>query len=233
MSRVIHLSDELKPVHSFDLWGTLVNQEILGSRVLQAYKGLMNFGSFDKKGAERNICAYESILTQKGDFLSQNKKQIVNIIENPVWIAYAGGEVEISFEDVFYDDALETLEYIVKAHERVCILTTGESPWVQRALRAQISLFKDVDIPVYFGDKTQPETYDAAALNLSKRKLKMVSHTEDTMAGFVGLLKSRLNRTVMKTYVDRADYAPETLLSLGIDYVRDLRDVSYIQTQKK
>ena len=229
MSRVIHLSSELKPVHSFDLWGTLVNQEILGFRVLQAYRQLMNLHSLDQVVIEKNVCHYESILTQNGDFLSQNKKQIVNIIENPVWSAYRRGEIDISFDNAFYEDALAVLTDIVEAEEGICILTTGESPWVQRALRAQIPFFEHIDVPVYFGDKTKPETYDAAALGLSKRNLRMVSHTEDTMTGFVGLLNSRLNRTVMKTYVDRVGHTPETLLCLGIDYVTDLRDVSYIQ----
>ena len=103
-TRII-IPGETMPVHSFDLWGTLVQQDVLGPRVLNAYREVMD-GRINPLEIDQNVENYEGVL--RGDPRSlEHKKDYVNTIEDPVWDAFLGGRVNINFNGVFYQDSLQ------------------------------------------------------------------------------------------------------------------------------
>ena len=214
----------IKFVHSFDLWGTMVIQEVMGPRVLDAYAALMAEADQDK--VQQNIANYQAIL--RGDKAAlANKKQFVDAVEDPLWKAFLKGEIDVPFNGAFYEDAIAVASDIVDAGEDICILTTGDSPWVPRAL-ASIS-DKLGNKTVYSGDKSKPQAYEAAAMHLAGKGACMLSHTEDQLKGLAGILASDLKKSIKLVYVERANLAtPDQVQATGIDYfVRDLREVPY------
>lgn len=227
----IIVKSDIKPIHSFDLWGTLVIQEVMGPRVIESYARLMGNRSESEEVAA-NIENYRGVL--RGDKAAlANKKKIVDAVEASLWRAYEQKELDISFQGAFYEDATYAIERIMSSGESVCILTTGESPWVRQALMSLDPCMEDAivgrDMKVYSGDKTKPQTYEAVEVKLAARKERMVSHTEDQLKGLAGLLSSEMRNRVNIIYVERANLAtPEEASAAGVHrYVKDLREIDY------
>ncbi|MBS3122848.1 HAD family hydrolase [Candidatus Woesearchaeota archaeon] len=229
----IFVPSGITPVHSFDLWGTLVIQDVLGPRVLEAYNQLMN-GKESPETIAKNIANYDGVL--RGDKKAlENKKVHVDTIEDPLWNAYLRGEIDVNFDGALYQDALNIMDDIAKAGEGLCILTTGNSPWVHKAVASVNPLVGGVLGKVYSGNKALPQAYEAAAEELKRSHAQMVSHTEDQMKGLAGILQSELRNQVVLVYVERIGLAtPDDVLSKGIDYyVTDLTKLSYTTLAKK
>jgi phosphoglycolate phosphatase-like HAD superfamily hydrolase len=219
----------IEPVHSFDLWGTLVIQEVLGPRVLDAFQELMT-GKDTPEIIAQKIVSYQGVL--KGDKEAlRHKKKHVDAVEDPLWPAYLRGEVDVDFKGTLYQDTLDVMGQIAEAGEGLCILTTGKSPWVKKALMSIDSRIGRTLSDVYSGDKSSPEVYEATAEDLKRKQAQMVSHTEDQMKGFEGILQSELKKQVELIYIERADLATaDEVLSQGIDHhVTDLTKMSYIR----
>ena len=155
----IFVPSGIKPVHSFDLWGTLVIQDVLGPRVLKVYQQLMN-GQDTLERVAQNMANYEGVL--RGDKKAlENKKAHVDAVENPLWNAYLRGEVDVNFEGVMYQDALTAMDEIAESGEGLCILTTGNSPWVKKAIASVNPKVGEVLGKVYSGNKANPKAYEA------------------------------------------------------------------------
>jgi hypothetical protein len=216
-------------IHSFDLWGTLVIQKVLGSRVLVAYDELMR-GQEDPEVLRRNIVHYNGVL--QGDPVAlKNKKAHVDAVEDPLWAAYTTGRIDVDFNGALYQDAMDVMADIVCAGEEICILTTGNSPWV---IQAVTSLHLDVGRKirgVYSGDKELPQTYEATIKDIAANDGQMVSHTEDQLDGLAGILQSQLRDSLHLVYVERTHHAtPEHVFAERVNhYVNDLRNVPYTQ----
>jgi len=228
----IIVKNSITPVHSFDLWGTLVIQETLGPRVLSAYDGLMQGRESPEKIAE-NIRNYNGVLRGDKKALG-NKKEYVNSIEDPLWEAYAQNKVNVNFEGALYQDALDVMNGIAEAGEGLTILTTGNSPWVRQAIMSLNPLIAERLRKVYSGNKAEAQAYESAALDIIANGGQMVSHTEDQLKGLAGILQSDLKDSIRLIYVERANLStPEEVMAKGIEhYVRDLRDVKYVGVSK-
>src|SRR3989338_4339916 len=223
----IFVPSGIKPVHSFDLWGTLVIQHVLGPRVLEAYLQLMA-GQDTFERVARNMANYEGVL--RGDKKAlEDKKAHIDTVEDPLWNAYLQGEVNVNFEGVLYHDALTAMDEIVESEEGLCILTTGSLPWVKKAIASVNPKVGEFLGKVYSGNKENPEVYEATADDLRRNQAKLVSHTEDQMKGFAGILQSELRKQVELVYVERANLSTaDEVLSRGIHrYVTDLANVPY------
>ncbi|MDP2749484.1 MAG: hypothetical protein Q8O89_01470 [Nanoarchaeota archaeon] len=217
----------VKPVHSFDLWGVLVIQDVLGPRVISAYQTLMQ-GHESSEKIQENMRGYNGVLKGEKTALAR-KKEFVDSVEDPLWDAYMKGIIDVNFDGAIYDDAISVMKEITEAGEGLCILTTGNSPWVKKAIATIDSLVGKNLIKVYSGNKALPEAYELAAQDLLAQKSRMVSHTEDQLKGLAGILQSELKKTVKLVYVERANLAtPDEIAAAGIDlYVSDLRCVDY------
>lgn len=229
----IRIKSGIKPVHSFDLWGVLVVQEVLGPRVLEAYSQLMD-GKEDPEVVARNMANYRGLLVGDKKAL-ENKKLHVDTLEDPLWKAYTRGEVDVNFEGALYQDALKAMDDIANAGEGLCVLTTGNAPWVKKAIQSVNPTVGEVLRRVYSGNKAQAAAYEITAADLRSNGAQMVSHTEDQMKGFAGILQSTLKDQVELIYVERTNLATsDEVLSQGIDrFVTDLAEVPYTQLVRR
>ena len=127
------------------------------------------------------------------------------------------------------------MDKIAEAGEGLCILTTGNSPGIKKAVASVNPRVGEVLGKIYSGNKAKAEAYEAAANDLRRMQAQMVSHTEDQLKGLAGILQSELRNQVELVYVERAGLATAAeVLSTGIDrYVTDLAEVSYINLVRK
>ena len=216
-------------VHSLDLWGTSVILDVLGPRVLEAYAEVMD-GKENPEIIERNIRNYQRVLEGS----STDKKARVDAVEDRLWPVYLAGKVNVNFDGAIYQDALNVMDNIARADERIVILTTGDSPWVRQALTSlnpRIGLALD---KVYSGDKSKPQVYDDTAKDIAQLGGQLVSHTEDQMKGLSGLLQSDLRSNVEIIYVERSEGDnSEKVLAAGVDQcVRNLNEAKYVEIIK-
>lgn len=231
---VIYAPSGITPVHGFDLWGTLVKQSALGPRVTEAYQALMRQQKVSDEVAAQHVENYNALLRGEAWATGERKKGIVDAVEEPLWKAYANGEASVDFKGTFYDDAIKSVVDILSAGEGFCIITTGNSFWVTQALKDVEPVFGDASLQdrigaVYFGSKATSIPFETAADDIASKKGSLVSHTEDQLAGFKGLLESKLRGTVATVYVERAALAtPDAVKAAGVDkYVQDLSQVNY------
>ncbi|MBT4824069.1 hypothetical protein HN695_03175 [Candidatus Woesearchaeota archaeon] len=248
--RSVYIKSGIKPVHGFDLWGTLVNQLVLGPRVIEAYQALMHDRATTedlKAKVTENIKNYQGVLDGKDWATGQEKGKFVGNVEDPLWHAYSGGKAEVNFQGALYDDALGAMDNIAVAGQGLCIITTGKSFWIKKALNDMAPEIGIVMGEVYFGSKSKPAPYDIAIEDISKKGGQLVSHTEDQLKGFAGLFDSRramfatgdehlVHRLIPSlmfqtatVYVERTNLAtPEEVRAAGITaYTTDLRTVPY------
>lgn len=220
----------IQPVHSFDLWGTLVVQKVLGPRVLEAYQTLMVGQGVSASEILRNTDNYQGVLDGRKEAL-ENKKANVDAVEDHVWPAYQRGEVTVNFNGAMYIDCLQTMVSIAKEGEGLCILTTGNSPWVKQALTSLDTRVGQALGRTYSGDKSKPAAYERAMNHLASQGQQMVSHTEDQLKGLAGILGTEMKKEVRVIYVERENLATkEDVLTAGADhFVHDLREVPYTE----
>ena len=228
-------------IHGFDLWGTLVDQVVFGPRVIEAYQALMDrragniegvvsMGTDEEKARiAQNIENYQGVLDGKDWATGARKKEFVDNVEEILWQSYARGEAEVDFTGALYDDTLGAMDNIASAGQGLCIITTGNSFWIKKALSDDAPDIAKVMGEVYFGNKTLAKTFEAAAQDLEHKGGQLVTHTEDQLKGFSGLLKSELVKRMNTVYVERANLAtPEEVRAAGITaYTTDLRKVPY------
>lgn len=232
MSRIF-LPSGIKPVHSFDLWGVLVVQSVLGPRVLESYQELMDGQESPETIADR-VRNYQGVLDGEAWALAQ-KKANVDTVEDALWPAYLRGEINVDFDGAIYQDALDVLDDIDRVMEGFSILTTGNSPWVRQALSSLNPAVGRALRRVYSGDKSKPEAYERAAEDIRHNGGRMVSHTEDQLKGLGGILQSDLRHSVKLVYVERTNLAtPEQVREAGVPtHTRDLTEVPYAQMVQK
>ena len=217
-----------KRIHSFDLWGTLVIQPALGSRVIQAHREVAA-GKVNPATIEETIANYQAVLDGEARATGANKKAFVDALEEPVWAAYARGEVNVNFNGALYEDALAVIDRVVTAGDSYCVLTTGNSFWIRQALTdIDASLGNELG-EVYFGSKATSEPFERAEADIRAKGGQLVTHTEDQLKGFGGILASSLDNVTL-IYVERANLATkEQVTTAGIhQYVTDLRTATYV-----
>ena len=230
--RNIIITEGTQLIHGFDLWGTLVDQFVFGPRVIEAYQTLMDGRVTTdelKVKVAQHIKNYQGVLDGEDWATGERKKEFVDNVEEPLWQAYSRGKAEVDFSGALYDDTLGAMDNIVTAGQGLCIITTGDSFWIKKALMDMAPDIGKVMGEVYFGNKTQAETFEAAAQDLMTKGGQLVTHTEDQLKGFAGLLKSDLVKRINTVYVERADLAtPDQVHAAGITiYTTDLRRIPY------
>jgi hypothetical protein len=217
-----------KRIHSFDLWGTLVVQPALGPRVIQAHREVAA-GKVNPATIEETVANYQAVLDGEARATGANKKAFVDALEEPVWAAYRDGKVNINFEGALYEDALTAIDRIVTAGQGYCVLTTGNSFWIRKALTdIDAGIGKELG-EVYFGSKATPEPFERAETDIRAKGGQLVTHTEDQLKGFKGLLTSSIDDVTL-IYVERTNLATrEQVTAAGIhQYVTNLKNATYM-----
>ena len=212
----------LTPVHSFDLWGVIVDAYKLSNRKIVLYRQLAREKRFNPEEASKAIHDYEGLRDGKDWATGARKIDIIDALENPL----EAFDINPYSSDVFTEDGLHVLEQIFESNEGAVIFTSKPARWLKNYLPEGISskLGK-----IYAAGKTNP----AGFVNVFEEEMKsgrqVVSHTADEMPELAAAKESGIFQPGALTYVARnLSKTREEVLASGVDrFVTDLREVGY------
>jgi hypothetical protein len=221
--------------HIFDLWGVLVDSEKMGQRLGTAHNELIDLLSGEEREkAVQDRINYEAVLTGEAWAIGRRKKGYCDTYEETVWRAHYQKLVQVDTDDVFYSDAISTLDTIFSGGQTSVVLTTGNSTqWFMEAFD-KLGLSAAI-CHVYSGDKSTFAPFVYIGGVLVKRGYVLISHTEDSLAVFPHLAtaSSILGRTIQGVYVEKSrtlqDETKTNVEAMGLLYATSLLDIDYLR----
>jgi hypothetical protein len=225
----LYIMSSATPVHSFDLWGPLVDTDKLGQEMIRVYRQVASGQGLEQGTIEKIASDYDALL--KNDPVAiKNKKTIVPALQGP---AEASGLVD--YRAGFNQDCIDAIAQILDAGERVIIYTTKPSPWVKANLPENVAARMG---EVYSTGPEGKTSQDFARVIMAEygtlvdgRCGQVVSHTADQLPELVAALETGMFHKQGLVYVARDDSNTELAVrSAGIGrFVRSLGEVSYPQ----
>ena len=215
-------SSGLKPMYSFDLWGVLIDQKILGQRKIDFYESNARKNRVPEHEIIGTVQDYRDLLDGKPWATGSRRSDIIDALEGQEWVM----EVQTQFKSAFMPDALMVMDEILKAGARVLIFTSKPAPGLREQLAS--TLGRDIG-EVRWGNKGDPEIFKNVYDLETKLGNRIVSHTADELPELVAASKSGLFPTEGLIYINRNESnSEEDVKKAGIGrYVNDLREVKY------
>jgi hypothetical protein len=215
-------------VHSFDLWGPIVNQEIIGKMMLDAYESLSMEKGIDSDEMRVNIANYIALMKGEPWAVGERKATIIDAVDDPVLAA----KIDIPYADGFYDDALATMRTIFEAKEGVVIFSSKPADWLKANLPEDIAGRLG---EIHAGTKAKPEAFRKVYESEKDNGRLVVSHTADELPELIAALESKLFDPDNIVYVNRNNSNSEdTVNRAGIEkYVGYLTSINYTGMCKK
>lgn len=212
------------PVHSFDLYGVLVDADKLGEQKIARYEELAKIQGIDPAVQAAVVAEYRALLRGDPNFTGRKKENVVNALSEPV--EKAG--MALDYKGALLEDGVYAARRILDANERLIVFSSREAPWLKASLPEDIA---DRVGAIYTDNKSQPAAFERLVVKEAAMSGRVVSHTADelpellTARGYIPNL----------IYVDRNNSNPkEFVLSQGIRmYVENLRDVPYTTLSKQ
>lgn len=216
------ISSGLKPVHSFDLWGVLVDQKLLGQRKIDLYKSNARKNRVPEHEIMRIVQDYRDLLDGKPWATGSRRSDIIDALEGQEWVM----EVQTQFKSAFMPDALTVMDEILKAGAGVLIFTSKPAPGLREQLAS--TLGREIG-EVRWGNKGDPAVFKTVYDLEMKLGNRIVSHTADELPELVAASKSGLFPSKGLIYINRnQSNSEEDVKKAGIAwYVNDLREVKY------
>ena len=224
----IMIKSGLTPVHSFDLWGVIIDSIAVSNRQISLYRQLAKDKDMDPEKAAKVIDDYEGLREGKDWATGDRKSDIIDALENPLTEA----KIEFYSSDMFLADGLFVLEQILDSDESALIFTSKPAEWLTKYLPESISTRLG---KIYVASKNDPAVFVKIYEEELKSGRQVVTHTADEMPELVVAKKSGMFQSGALTYVARnAGKTKEDVLAEGIDrFVTDLREVGYHRLVRK
>ncbi len=214
----IVVSSGTQPVHSFDLYGVLLDADKLGEQKIARYEEVAKAQGIDPAVIAVVIADYRALLRGDPSLTGRRKANIVDALTTP--IEKAG--IELDYKGALLEDAVYAARRILDAKERLIIFSSRESPWLKPCLPGDIA---DRIGDIYGDDKSEPAAFERLIAKEAAKSGRVVSHTADELPE---LLAAR-GHIPNLIYVNRNNSnTREVVLNQGIQmYVETLRDVPY------
>ncbi len=215
----------LKPVHSFDLFGPIVDAVALGEQKIALFEQIRQQEGISPEAAGQIIANYRALTRGEAWATGERKIPIIKAIDEPVT---RHPDLKLDYHQTLQLDFLDTMRDITSTGEGVVVLTSVPAPWLYKALPEDLGPVLGL---VYALDKSKQETFSAVAAKEALQNHRLVSHTEDDLlpletAVRSGVFSEGKGRLI---FVDRLGHTPaEQVYATGIDcHVKNLRDISY------
>ena len=214
----------IHPVHSFDLYGVLVNAETLGEQKIARYEELAKTQGIDPKVSTAVVAEYRLLLRGDPNFTGRRKQDVVNALSGPV--EEAG--MELDYRGALLDDGVYAARQILDAKERLIVFSSREASWLRESLPEDIAGRIGA---IYRDHKSEPSAFERLVAKEAAMSGRVVSHTADELPELLAARGHILNLI----YVNRNNSNPrEFVLRQGIQmYVGSLRDVPYTTFSKQ
>lgn len=208
----------IHPVHSFDLYGVLVDADNLGEQKIARYEELAKTQGINPAVRAAVVDEYRALLRGDPNRTGRRKESIVAALSSP--IEKAG--IELDYKGALLEDGVYAARQILDANERLIIFSSRDAPWLRTSLPGDIA---DRIGDIYTDDKSEPAAFERLVKKEAAMSGKVVTHTADELPE---LLAAR-GHVPCLVYVNRNNSnVKELVLSEGIQmYVGNLRDVPY------
>ncbi len=218
----IIISSRFRPVHSFDLWGVVVDQHTLGQQKIGIYEEIARKEKVPEHEITRVTQNYRALLDGKPWATGPRKAEIIDAVSAPA----LSNEHQIYYDSCFIQDALEVIKEILEAGEGAIIFTSEPAPGLREQLVPKIGERIGV---VRHGNKIDPGSF-RAVYDLERQLGNIViTHTADELPELIAARKSGLFHENALVYVNRNNSnSKDRVTEEGIHcYVNDLREVEY------
>jgi len=214
----IIVSSGIHLVHSFDLYGVLLDAEKLGEQKIARYEELAKAQGIDPAVIAAIVADYRALMRGDPSLTGRRKGNIVDALSTPIEKA----RIELDYKGALLEDGLYAARRILEAKERLIVFSSRDAPWLKTSLPGDIA---DRMGDIYAGNKSEPVAFERLVAKEAAKSGKVVTHTADELPELLaarGLVPSLI-------YVNRNNSnVKEAVLRQGIQvYVEDLRDVPY------
>jgi hypothetical protein len=208
----------IHPVHSFDLYGVLLDAGKLGEQKIAQYEELAKAQGIDSAVIAVVVAEYRALMKGDPNVTGRKKVSIVDALTAP--IEKAG--IEPDYKGALLEDGVYAVRQILDANERLIVFSSRDAPWLKTSLPGDIA---DRIGDIYADNKSEPAAFERLVAKESAKSGRIVTHTADELPE---LLAAR-GHVPYLIYVNRNNSNPkEVVLSQGIRmYVENLRDVPY------
>mgnify|MGYP006974893357 CR=1 FL=1 len=208
----------IHPVHSFDLYGVLVDADNLGEQKIARYEELAKTQGINPAVRAAVVAEYRALMRGDPKVTGPKKEKIVDALSAP--IEKAG--MELDYRGALLEDGVDAARRILDANERLIIFSSRAAPWLKTSLPRDIA---DRMGDVYADDKSVATAFERLIAKEAALSGKVVSHTADELPE----LLAAKGQVPYLIYVNRNNSnAKEIVLGRGIQmYVENLRDVPY------
>lgn len=203
-------------VHSFDVYGVLLDQDLMGMQIIDLFKEAAT-GELSNEEILRRVNDYQSLLSKQPEALRE-KPRIIDEVYN--YALNKGAVVDSS--KALYEDTLQTLVGILDQDQQVAIL--GSQNFDTSNLPQEISRRM---LGSYAGPKNNPDTF-RKLVNLMGESHRLVSHSEDGLIELKAAADSGLRRKNL-IYVARDNSNIEDALKEGFTVSSRLQPDRYIR----
>jgi hypothetical protein len=211
-----------RPVHSFDLWGVVVNQYILGQHKIEIYEEIAKRARVPKEVRKRVARNYRALLKGESWAMGPRKAEITGAMNCPG----LDDEIRHYYASALMEDALCVFDEILDAGGGIVIFTSEPAPSFKEQLPTGL---RERIGEIRHANKSNPASF--IEIYARERSLGhiVVSHTADELPELIAARKSGLFHEAGLIYVNRNDSNPEEKVrGEGIGhYVDDLRTVDY------
>ncbi len=224
------IKPERIPVHSFDVWGVIIDADIVGQQTMDLFEELAK-GKLPKEDIEKRISDYKALL--KAETWAQKEKgRIIDGVDG--YITLQGAKVDP--RKGLYPDTLETFAGILNAGQQIIVL--GTKPFDTNYLPKEIS---ERMLGVYAGPKNVPETFRNVASSIggthNLRDLggihNLVSHSEDSLIELRTAAETGLMPRQNLIYVARNNASMQDASIEGFGMTRALKTNDYLQAAER
>ncbi len=216
-------------VHSFDLWGPIVDSVALGQQKIALYREIAPRRRLSPEQIEETAANYQRLCRGDPWATGERKRGIITALEG---ILTPDDLCGIDYKKTFQPDALYALPNILDANQGVIVFTSAPAPWLKRNLPEEI---RERMGKVYVGRKTEPSEFNRVIAEEAAGQRVVVSHTADELPELRAALQSKLMLDGTLVYIARNNVSSEeTIRREGIDlFATSLRDVDYIGIGKR
>ena len=215
----------LVPIHSFDMYGPIVDSWILGEEQVQLFQEAARREKFEPDSIEKIISDYRALNRGESWATGLKKPEIIDALKKPI---DRHSDLQPNYQAALYADALDTIKDIVGAGERILIFSTRKQKWINDYL---LPFVGEMEIPQYEGNKAKPETFQTAYEQELALGRRIVTHTADELpeleaAIASGIFSEKQGKTI---FVNRNNtVSNEQAKVAGIDFcVRSPKEVPY------
>jgi len=213
---------DLKPMHSFDLWGVVVDKHVLGTWKIRTYKELAQKEKIPEDTMRRVVREYRNLLDGESWATGPRKSEILDAIDG---LALAHG-IRPDYASAFMKDALCAMRKILDAGQKLMVFTSKPAPELREQLASSLG---EKMMDIRWGNKSNPNSFREVFEKETRLGNRVVTHTADELPELIAARKSGLFHENALVYVNRNNSNSKDRVT-GEDihcYVDDLRDVKY------